>query len=553
MKSKIFVAIISVALAVIFLCGSFLTAILYRHFNNSVYDELKNQTFFISNAIAESDSYLESITSSDNRITIVNADGTVAFDSRKDPDEMDNHAEREEITEAFEYGEGESARYSDTVGTQTLYYAKKMNDGRVIRISADVKSVNALVLDVMQPMLLVLILAVIAAFLISRAISKRIVKPINAIDPSSSELVEPYEELAPLVQKIRAQNDHIREQMIELKRRQNEFNIMTENMSEGFLLIDGKTEILSYNPAALRLLGVTKDDAESSRSILEINRSENFIKAIENALNGNHSELSLERDGKTYHIAANPVKSGAKLSGVIIIILDITEAKKREQLRREFTSNVSHELKTPLTTIYGISDMLCGGIVKPQDVNRFTENIRSESKRMITLIDDIIKLSRLDEGGRDLEKCDVDLLETARSAAERLKYSAERSGISIDVKGENTIVSGAPAMIDEMIFNLADNAVKYNRENGSVTITVGEKDGRKYFSVKDTGVGIPTEAQERVFERFFRVDKSHSRKIGGTGLGLSIVKHGASSHGAEIELNSAENAGTEVTVTFCRT
>ncbi len=550
MKSKIFGAIISVALAVILLCGGFLTVILYGYFNNSVYDELKNQAFFIAHAIAESDSYLESIASSENRITIVNTDGTVAFDNKSNPDEMDNHAGREEITEAFEQGEGISARYSDTLGTQTLYYAKKMSDGRVIRISAEIDSVNALVLAVMKPMLIVLVLTVISAFLISREISNHIVNPINDIDLNDGSLVEPYEELAPLVQKIRTQNKHIREQMGELKRRQNEFNIMTENMNEGVLLIDGRTEILSYNPAALRLLGVTKEDAENSRSILEINRSENFIKAVESALDGKHSEFSLESDDRTYRIAANPVLSGENVSGVIIIILDVTETEMREKLRREFTSNVSHEIKTPLTTIYGISDMLCGGIVKSEDVNGFAENIRSEAQRMIALIDDIIKLSRLDEGGKDIEKCEIDLFEVANCVAERLKYSAEKSGILIEVSGERTVVNGAPAIIEEMLFNLADNAVKYNRENGSVIITVGENDSGKYFSVKDTGVGIPPEAQERVFERFYRVDKSHSRKIGGTGLGLSIVKHGAAFHGAEIKLCSTENMGTEIIVKF---
>lgn len=550
MKSKIFGAIISVALTVILLCGVLLTAILYSHFKTSVYDELKNQAFYISNAIDSDENYLADIAGSDNRITVINSDGTVAFDNKSNPESMDNHSAREEITEAFENGEGTSSRYSDTIGTQTLYYAIKMSDGRVLRISAEVSSVWSLVIAVLQPMIIVIILAAFAAFLLSGMISKRIVKPINAIDLSSSELVEPYEELAPLVQKIRAQNNHIREQMKELKRRQNEFNVMTENMSEGFLLIDSKTEILSYNPAALRLLGVTKEDAENSRSILEINRSENLIKAVETALSGEHSELAIEREDKTYHIAANPVTSGDKTTGVIIIILDVTEVKKRELLRREFTSNVSHELKTPLTTIYGISDMLCGGIVKPEDIGGFAENIRSESQRMITLIDDIIKLSRLDEGGRDIEKSEVDLLTIAQNVAERLKYSAEKAGVEITVNGEKTVVNGVPAIIEEMMYNLTDNAVKYNRENGSVTITVGNKDGRKFFSVRDTGVGIPKDLQERVFERFYRVDKSHSRKIGGTGLGLSIVKHGAIFHGAEIQMNSTENVGTEISVIF---
>lgn len=550
MRSKIFGAIISVALTVILLCGVLLTAILYSHFKTSVYDELKNQAFYISNAIDGDENYLADIAGSDNRITVINSDGTVAFDNKSNPESMDNHSAREEITEAFENGEGTSSRYSDTIGTQTLYYAIRMSDGRVLRISAEVSSVWSLVIAVLQPMIIVIILAGFAASLLSGMISKRIVKPINAIDLSSSELVEPYEELAPLVQKIRAQNNHIREQMKELKRRQNEFNVMTENMSEGFLLIDSKTEILSYNPAALRLLGVTKEDAENSRSILEINRSENLIKAVETALSGEHSELAIEREDKTYHIAANPVTSGDKTTGVIIIILDVTEVKKRELLRREFTSNVSHELKTPLTTIYGISDMLCGGIVKPEDIDGFAENIRSESQRMITLIDDIIKLSRLDEGGRDIEKSEIDLLTIAQNVAERLKYSAEKAGVTITVTGEKTVVNGAPAIIEEMMYNLTDNAVKYNRENGSVTITVGNKDGRNFFSVKDTGVGIPQDLQERVFERFYRVDKSHSRKIGGTGLGLSIVKHGAIFHGAEIQMNSTKNVGTDIEILF---
>ena len=395
-----------------------------------------------------------------------------------------------------------------------------------------------------------LILAVIAALVLSRAISKRIVKPINNVDLNKPELDEPYEELAPLVQKIRGQNLHIREQMNELKRRQTEFNIMTENMSEGFLLIDSKTEILSYNPAALRLLGVTKEDAQNSRSILEINRSESVISAVEAALEGRHSEQSLTSEGRIYHIAANPVLNSEKVSGVIIMILDVTEAQKREQLRREFTSNVSHELKTPLTTIYGISDMLCGGIVKAEDIKEFSETIRSESQRMITLIDDIIKLSRLDEGGKNVKKSPVDLLAAAKTVAERLSFYAKQKGVRITVQGESTVINGTPSVIDEMLYNLADNGIKYNKPNGEVTVTVGKKDGKSFFSVKDTGIGIPAEEQERVFERFYRVDKSHSRQIGGTGLGLSIVKHGAIFHGAQIMMESTQNIGTEITVVF---
>ena len=551
MTGKIFRGIISVAVLVMLLCSAFLIGILHECFTDLVFDEIKNEAYFISSGIEVSgDRYLEHISSSANRITVVSTDGSVVFDSRNDPSAMDNHAMREEIQKAFETGEGASSRYSDTIGMDTLYYAVKMSDGRVVRVAADVNSVWTLVLGAVQPMIFVLLLAVIAALLLSKAISKRIVKPINSIDLNNPELDEPYEELAPLVRKIRSQNKRINQQMRELKRKQTEFGIITENMSEGFLIIDTNTDILSYNPSALKLLGVSQDDASKNKSVLSFNRSESFRTAVELALSGKHNEQPLSAGDMRYHIVANPVFHGGSVTGVIIIILDVTEKEKREQLRREFTSNVSHELKTPLTTIYGIADMLCGGIVKPEDIGSFSQTIRSESERMITLINDIIKLSRLDEGCDDIEKCDVDLLDTAKSVSERLKYSAEKAKVTLSVQGESAVIKGAPAIIEEMLYNLADNAIKYNRENGDVLIKVGETDGKKFFSVEDTGTGIPQEAQERVFERFYRVDKSHSRKIGGTGLGLSIVKHGAAFHGASVRLESAENVGTKIEVIF---
>ena len=551
MTKKIFTGIISVAVLVMVLCSSFLIGILYEYFGNIVTAELKNEAYFISAGIAaEGDSYLEKITGIKNRVTIINSDGNVCYDSIGDAESMDNHSLREEVSEAFESGEGTSSRYSDTLGTNNLYYAQKMPDGRVVRVSVKLNSVWSLVLGVLQPMVWVLVLAVIAAALLSVAISKRIVRPINDIDLNRPELDEPYDELAPLLKKIRVQNMRIREQMTELKRRQTEFGIITENMSEGFLIIDNKTEILSYNTSALKLLGVTEKDAAKNQSVLAINRSESFRTAVEEALGGKHSEQPMSNDNRYYHIVANPVFHDEKVTGVIIIILDVTEKEQREQLRREFTSNVSHEMKTPLTTIYGISDMLCEGIVKPEDVKGFSQKIHSESERMITLINDIIKLSRLDEGGRDIEKCDVDLLSVAKTVAERLAYLSEKSGVALSVEGESTVINGAPAIIEEMMFNLAENAIKYNRENGKAVITVGEDSGRKFFSVEDNGVGIPADAHERVFERFFRVDRSHSRKIGGTGLGLSIVKHGAVFHGAEITLESVENEGTKIKIMF---
>ncbi len=551
MIKKIFSGIISVAITIMVLCSIFLIGILYDYFDSLVFSELQNEAYFISSGIAaDGDDYLSRIADSENRITLINPDGSVSYDSQRDAESMDDHSQREEVTKALEIGEGTSTRYSDTIGKQTLYYAKKMEDGRVIRISSEVDSVWVLVLGVIQPMIFVLICTAVIAAVLSRAIAKRIIRPINNIDLNNPELDEPYEELAPLVQKIRTQNIHIQEQMQELKRKQTEFNIITENMTEGFLILDNKAEILSYNSASLNLLGVPEEEAARNRNVLAINRSESFRTAVERALSGTHNEQPLNIGDKCYHIIANPVFHEGTVTGIIMIILDVTEKEKREQLRREFTSNVSHELKTPLTTIYGIADMLCSGIVRSEDINDFSKTIRSESQRMITLIDDIIKLSHLDENCVEIEKYDVDLLATANDVISRLSYMAVQTNVTVSVQGESTIVKGIPAVLEEMIYNLTDNAIKYNRKNGRVIITVGTENGNRFCSVEDTGIGIPKDEQERIFERFYRVDKSHSRKIGGTGLGLSIVKHGAALHGASIFLESVEDTGTKIKIVF---
>lgn len=551
MTRKIFTAIISVAVISIAFCCIFLVSILHSYFNGIVFAELKNEAEFISAGIsAHGDSYIEEIQQFSNRITVITPDGVVVYDSKADEKNLDNHIDREEIKEALENGEGRSSRYSNTFNNSTLYYALKMKDGRIVRVSVETDSVWSLMLGVLQPMSVITVLAIILAAVLSTAIAKHIITPINQIDLNNPEQDEPYEELAPLMKKIRIQNKSIRNQMKELKRKQEEFSIITESMSEGFLIIDGKTEILSYNSAALTLLGVSREDAAKAKSVLSLNRSEEFRNAVDLSLNGEHNEQTLTSGAAIYRILANPVFYDSEVTGVIILIFDVTEKEQREQLRQEFTSNVSHELKTPLTTIYGISDMLAGGIVKADDVKGFSETIRSEAERMITLINDIIKLSQLDENNASLEKCEVDLYKTAQSAAERLEHTAEKADVSIFVTGEEQIVNGVPAIIEEIIYNLSENAIKYNRTGGKVVITVESRMGKPTVCVEDTGIGIPPEHLNRVFERFYRVDKSHSRRIGGTGLGLSIVKHGAAFHGASIKLESTENVGTKVTVTF---
>ncbi len=547
MTQKILAGMISVVVLVIVLCGGFLIGILYDYFNDIVFDEMESQAFLISRSLADDgDDFLDNLSSSPNRITIIESNGKVCYDSDSNISSMGDHSSREEVAEAFEHGSGKSSRYSDTVGMQTLYYAEMMPDGRVLRIAIEVNSVWTLVLGVLQPMIFVLILAAIVAALISRKIASHITKPINEIDLNDPDLSEPYDELSPLIQKIRTQNGKIHIQMKKLKRQQKEFSIITENMSEGILIIDNKTEILSHNNAALRLLNADENGPAKNKSILELNRSSSLRDAVSSALNGEYSEQPLNISEKYYHISANPVFHSGKVTGAVILIFDVTEKENREHLRREFTSNVSHELKTPLTTIYGISDMICAGIVKPEDISNFAGSIRKESKRMIELIDDIIRLSQLDEGAKGIEKTDIDLLDIANSVVERLRFSAEKADINLTIDGESSIIVGAYSIVEEMIFNLVDNAIKYNKKDGSIKIHISDKT----ISVSDTGIGIPTKDQERVFERFYRVDKSHSRKIGGTGLGLSIVKHGAAFHNASIQLESVLDKGTNITIKF---
>ena len=380
------------------------------------------------------------------------------------------------------------------------------------------------------------------------ALSKRILRPVNAIDLEHPEQSEVYEELSPLLSKIYNQNRVIDSQIEELQRKQAEFTAITENMSEGFLVIDDHTDLLSYNSGALRLLGA--EAGLSRRSVLALNRSEGFRKAVELSLSGEHCEQLFEREGRYLQIIANPVYHEEHVAGAVLVILDITEKHARESMRREFTANVSHELKTPLTSISGTAEIIKNGFVKPEDIPHFAGNIYDEAQRLITLIGDIMRLSQLDEDSVPFEKGPVDLYELASSVLCRLEAAAGKRGISLTLSGEHATVNGVSQVLDEMVFNLCDNAVKYSRENGHVRVFVSEENGHVALRVEDDGIGIPAADQARVFERFYRVDKSHSKEIGGTGLGLSIVKHGAAFHNARVALESELGKGTTVTVTF---
>ena len=553
MSKKIFRSILAVSAAVLLICVLCVSYVLHGYFGKIIEDELKEEGNFVAQ-IAENDvSGLYDIKNVKNRITLIAQDGSVLFDSYKDAADMDNHGSREEIAEAEKNGEAFAVRYSDTLSTRTIYYAKLLDNGDVVRIAQQQSMVSMMLRGMLAPFILILIAVIILAYIVSRKVASWITAPVNALDPEDPEAEEPYPELAPLVTSMGVgiiiifsfifllySNSFL------MKRRQKEFMAITENMSEGFLLIDTKMEILSYNTAAVRLLGDT--DTEEPHSAFELNRSTGFRTAAEEALSGRHSQQPLELKNRYYNIIANPVTESGKVVGAVIIIMDVTEKEQREKLRREFTSNVSHELKTPLTTIYGVSDMMAEGIVKQHDVKDFGRTIRDESGRMITLIDDIIKLSKLDENSFPEEFSEVDLMESAKDVIERLSMKAEEKGVSMYLEGSHAKIHGIPSLCSEIIYNLCDNAIKYNRENGSVIVKVADL----HEGAELSGIGIPFECRDRIFERFFRVDESHNQQVDGTGLGLSIVKHAVAQMGGTIEVESADGIGTKMFVRFGR-
>jgi len=482
----------------------------------------------------------------ENRITYIGQDGTVLFDNEADPATMENHLGREEVVAAKQSGTGTAIRESYTMSEMTVYCARVIGYDCIVRVAGTMDTVAARIAGMWWEVLLVVIIAAMVSLGVAAIVARVVVKPINSIDLKNPDIGESYSEIAPLLHRISEQNHEIDQQIAELTRSRKEFSLITENMSEGFIIIDSRTEVLSYNTAALKILG--SDFTGSSRSVLVLNRSEAFRSAVEDALAGKRSETDLTLSEKIYQVIATPAFTGSSVTGAVMIILDITEKEAREELRREFTSNVSHELKTPLTTIYGISDMLVGGIVKPEDIPGFAKNIRDEAGRMITLIQDILKLSQLDENTFSDQRERVDLYELAQSAAERLRPQADEKHVTISVTGERSEFTGIATVLEEMIYNLLDNAVKYNKQGGRADVDVRSSGDYIVVTVSDTGIGVPADSIDRIFERFYRADKSHSRKIGGTGLGLSIVKHGVSLHGGSITVKSSEDSGTTFTM-----
>ena len=556
MTKRIFRSILCVAAAVLLANLVIVMGCLYDYFGSVQETQLKDELRLAAYGVEENGpNYLEHLSerdyryawTPDYRLTWVASDGTVLFDTLDSAENMENHADRVEVREAFAKGESSSVRYSTTLTERTLYYAKALNDGTVLRISIRQATVLALVLVMLQPILLVAILAVILSAALANWMSKKIVRPLNSLDLDHPLENDAYEELAPLLSRIHQQRQQIAAQLHSLKKQTDEFAQVTSHMKEGLVLLDNAGKILSINPAAQQVFGV--ETSCNGQDFLTIDRSRDLHFAIQTAVSEGHSEVRSERNGREFQFDISRIESEDAFVGTVLLAFDVTEQAFAEQNRREFTANVSHELKTPLQSITGSAELLENGLVKPEDVPRFVGMIRTEAARLVTLVDDIIHLSQLDEGAAP-DRETVDLLETAKDAASALGDSATEKGIHVSVSGESVSISGVRSFLHEMIYNLCDNAIKYNVENGSVEITVVRKEQEAVVTVKDTGIGIPAEHQSRIFERFFRVDKSRSKASGGTGLGLSIVKHIAQYHGATIKLQSEFGCGTTVSVVF---
>ena len=549
MTAKLFRTSMAVAVSVMALSIALFMGMLYQYFSDQMMAELESETWLVSRGVElDGMDYLNGLHTT-SRVTWVAADGTVLYDNEADASTMENHADREEIREALTSETGTAQRFSSTLSEQTLYVTQRLSDGTVIRLASAQKTVGLLLISMIQPILIILVLSLLLSAVLASRLSKGLIKPILSLDLEHPEDCETYDELTPLLSRLKRQNDTIQQQMNLLKQRQTEFAALTDNMSEGFLLLDRQGHVLSHNSGALRLLGV--EEPEGEVNVLVLNREEPFRQAVDEALSGKRSQQMLHLNGRYCKLLANPVLADGKPAGAVLVLLDVTEQEQRDELRREFTANVSHELKTPLTSISGIAEIMQSGMVKPEDIQSFAGDIYQEAQRLIALVEDIIRLSRLDEGAESLEREPVNLLSIAQDVARRLDSAAQKAGVTLKVMGLSVEVRGIPSVLDEMVYNLCDNAIKYNHPGGTVNVTVAPTDdGSAEVTVEDTGIGIPVEDQSRVFERFYRVDKSHSKEIGGTGLGLSIVKHGASLHGAQIHMDSQVGRGTSVQLLF---
>ena len=549
MTKKIFKSIMFVCALVLAVGLAAVMGILYRNFDGQMRKELSKEAAYLAYGVEQQGvDYLKNIKDKSARITYIDQDGTVLFDNEADVSEMKNHSDRTEFQKAEKYGAGESSRYSDTLSEKTIYYALRLKDGTVLRVSGTQDSVLALVENLIFPLCGLLCLMLILSGIMASAISKRIVKPINELDLESPEENRIYEELSPLLSKIHRQNREIQNQLELAKQQQEEFALITENMQEGLIVIDKYTMILSANSSAWNLFHM--DRVCQGESVYCLDREEEFRHAIEQVLSGEHTELVLKLNGSDIQLIANPVIRDKKTEGAVVLLVNVTEKLERESLRREFSANVSHELKTPLTSISGFAEIMQGGLVKNEDIPKFAGRIYKESQRLLQLVEDVIQISQLDEEKTSYVWEPVDVYQVCKNAFESLKEKAKRLNVHLYICGERMKMEAVRTLLEEAIYNVCDNAIKYNRNDGSVSVFLTQTAQEIQIVVKDTGVGIPKEDQDRVFERFYRVDKSHSKEIGGTGLGLSIVKHAVGALKGSVILRSEEGNGTEICMKF---
>lgn len=556
MNKKIFRSSLLTVCLVLAATIALIMGLLFHFFEKQIQKELANEAGFLAHALEnEGAGYFDSFDNKNNRlaennrITWIDENGTVLFDSRADVSELDNHADRDEIKTAMKEGKGMSTRYSKTLTEKTVNYAIRLSDGSILRVSTEQYTVVTILMGMLQPILFIMFVALILTLVLSARVSKAIIEPINKLDLEIPENNDTYEELTPLLRKIADQKETIGEQLADARKKQKEFNLITENMSEGFLVIDADANLLTYNSAALNLLEITPP---ADRSVLLFCRAKEFRGVISDVLSGIKAENTMVREERSYSLIANPVYEKESVIGAVVVILDITEREKRDMLRREFTANVSHELKTPLTSISGFAELMKAGDVLENDVTDFSKSIYDEAQRLITLVNDIIKISELDGQSIPYEKETVDLYELSKEVIGRLEKEADKKNITFHLIGGRAEIIGVHKILEEMLYNLCDNAIKYNKENGTVDVLVNQTGDGVNVIVRDTGIGIPISHQDRVFERFYRVDKSHSKKVGGTGLGLAIVKHGALYHHAKLSLESTVDVGTVVTIAFSK-
>ena len=544
MTSKIFRSTVFVAVVVLLCSLGIVLGVLYNHFTGVQMEQLKDElSLVVAGTEQYGNEFLKKVEADRFRVTWIDIDGTVLFDTRVDESTMENHADREEIQEAFKRGSGSAVRNSSTLTEQTYYEARRLSDGTVLRISANQASAWALMMDLLWPIVLIAVLAIGLSAVLARRMAKNIVEPLNKLNLEQPLSNDTYEELSPLLRRINQQHLQIDSQMRKLQRKTDEFVQITSHMQEGLVVLDKETHIRSINAAAMKIFGA--EESCVGGSFFQVNRSNALRQALNDALDRGHGSTVQELEGKAYRFDMSSIRSEGNLLGAVILAVDVTEAQNAEQLRREFSANVSHELKTPLQGIIGSAELLESGMVKAEDRPRFVGHIRKEATRLVNLIEDIIRLSQLDEGV-ELPAEQVDMLTLAEDIKEILAPSAAEKNVKIDVAGNGFTIKGVRRMLQEIIYKLCDNAIKYNVQGGWVTVLVENN----RLIVSDTGIGIPSEHQSRVFERFYRVDKSHSKASGGTGLGLSIVKHAVAYHKATIGLDSIPGKGTTITIEF---